>query len=131
MRVGDGGGGGWVGRALGAELEPPDAAIEAAMARAELEILDEVELGAALGAGDDAVAAGAGRDRAARVARALLRALVESRDEIPELGGGAAELSAALAEACSSCNGELRALLDEYLAMRREVAAGAGSISSG
>jgi len=110
----------------GPELEP---SADAALAGASVE--DGVDPHTLLDAGTDAVAAVAGRGRSTGRAVAMFRALAEARDEIPELAAEFGELTEALERARSQIAGELGAVLDRYIELRRRVASGVGSISTG
>lgn len=120
----------WAER-LGALPDERDLAVDAALARVAVSVEDSVEAGAVPDAGTDAVAAVSGRGRSATRAAALFRALAESRGEIPRFTGELGEFTAALASARADVEGDLGAVLDEYIALRRRVASGVGSISSG
>lgn len=120
----------WAER-IGALPDERDLEVDAALARATVSTQDSVEAGPVPDAGTEAVAAVSGRGRSATRAAALFRALAESREEIPGFTGDFGEFTDALARARAAVEGDLGAVLDEYIALRRRVASGVGSISSG
>ncbi|RMH39250.1 MAG: hypothetical protein D6689_17150 [Deltaproteobacteria bacterium] len=131
MRPVDSAGGRWLA-GVGAAATFADDAIDAAqLPELAQAAVDDVEMGPPPTPGDEAVAA-AGRAGLARArAVALFRALAEARDEIPPFEGGFGECTAALERARDAAAGDLAAVLDRYIALRRRVGAHIGSICAG
>jgi|GEM_PF-4512670 len=122
---------GWAEGLAAAGQRPGDEVAAGPLSRRARVAGDGVERAGVPDDGADASAAASGRGPSTVRARALARALSEARDEVPRFRGDFGEFTAALADASSACHGELREVLDEALALRAEVAAGMGSISSG
>ena len=129
-RVGGGGAARWAER-LDRVPDDGDSAVDAALARAALDIHDSVESAEPVDAGAEAVATVGGRGRARSRAVALFRALAETEGELAPVDTEFGSFTEALVHARAQVEGDLAAVLDKYIRMRREVAGGVGSISTG
>lgn len=120
----------WAER-LGRAHDEGELTLDAALAHTSLAVEDGVDPAPALDAGGDAVATVGGRGRAAARAVELFRALAEARDELPPADREFGAFTEALVAARAQVTGDLAAVLDHYIALRRQVAIGVGSIASG